>query len=57
MWKRILFDNSTAVITMVAFACTATAYVLILVRALATSKEDRDKLAAMPLEDERTERR
>lgn len=52
MWKRVFFENSTAIITMIAFACTATAYVLILIRALSTRKDERDRMAAMPLEDD-----
>jgi hypothetical protein len=51
MFKRLVFEDSTLVMAVVAFAFTFTIFAIATIRAIRLPKERRDRLAAIPLDD------
>ena len=51
MFKRIVIEDWTIIMAIVAFAFTATVFIYTTIRALKLSKERREKLANLPLSD------
>ena len=52
MWKRIAYEDWMPVITALAFFITFTAFLIFTIRAIRLRREERDRLAALPLEPE-----
>ena len=50
MFKRLILENWMAIFPLVAFAVTATVYLLGVVRAARLTKDQSDKLAKLPLD-------
>ena len=51
MFKRIVIEDWTIIMAVVAFAFTASVFIYTSVRALRLTKERREKLANLPLDD------
>lgn len=51
MFKRVIYDNWSLIIPVVAFAFTATLYFVMVIRAMLMKPERRDQMASLPLED------
>ena len=51
MFKRIVIEDLTIIMAIVAFAFTASVFIYTSVRALRLTKERREKLANLPLDD------
>ncbi len=51
MFKRIVIEDWTIIMAIAAFAFTATVFIYTTIRALRMSKERREKLANLPLND------
>jgi hypothetical protein len=51
MFKRVIYDNWSLIIPVVAFAFTSTIYFVMVVRAMLMKTERGDQMAALPLED------
>jgi hypothetical protein len=56
MFKRLILDDWTLVMPIIAFFFTAAVFVYTTVRAMKLSKERRDELANLPLSDSLSER-
>lgn len=52
MFKRLILEDSTLVMAIVAFVFTFTVFAITTIRAIRLPKERRDKLAAIPLDDQ-----
>jgi len=51
MFKRIVIEDWTIIMAIVAFVFTASVFIYTTIRALRMSKERREKLANLPLND------
>ena len=54
MFKRILHDDWTTIVPIIAFVITFTFFVVMVVRAVKMKKSEQDHLSSLPLEDEKT---
>jgi len=51
MFKRVIYDNWSLIVPVVAFAFTSTLYFVMVIRAMLMKPERRDQMASLPLED------
>lgn len=56
MFKRILHEDWTTIVPIIAFGITFTFFVVMVIRAARMKKSKRDHLAALPLEDDKTDK-
>ena len=52
MFKRLVFEDLTVVMAIVAFVFTFVVFLVTTIRAIRLPKERREKLAAIPLDDQ-----
>jgi hypothetical protein len=52
MFKRILVENWALYVPIISFVIFATVFVAVTIRALCIGKNERERLAALPLESE-----
>jgi hypothetical protein len=52
MFKRILHDDWTSVVPIIAFALTFTFFVVMIVRSMRMKKSVREHLSSLPLDDD-----
>jgi len=52
MFKRILHDDWTSVVPIIAFVLTFTFFVVIIVRSMRMKKSERERLSSLPLDDD-----
>ncbi len=52
MFKRLVLENTTAIVTIAAFLTAASIYAAVLWRALRMGRPQLDRLARMPLQEE-----
>lgn len=52
MFKRILVENWALYVPIISFVIFATVFVAVTIRALRIGKNERERLAALPLESE-----
>ena len=51
MFKRVIYDNWSLIVPVLAFAFTATIYFVMVIRAMLMRPDRRDQMASLPLED------
>lgn len=51
MFKRVIYDNWSLIVPVVAFAFTSTIYFVMVIRAMLMKPDRRDQMASLPLED------
>jgi hypothetical protein len=51
MFKRVIYDNWSLIVPVLAFAFTATIYFVMVIRAMLMKPDRRDQMASLPLED------
>lgn len=51
MFKRVIYDNWSLIVSVVAFAFTATIYFVMVIRAMLMNPERRDQMASLPLDE------
>jgi hypothetical protein len=51
MFKRVIYDNWSLIVPVVAFAFTSTIYFVMVIRAMLMKPERREQMASLPLED------
>lgn len=56
MFKRVIYDNWSLIIPVVAFVFTSTIYFVMVTRAMLMKRERGDQMAALPLEDGTTDK-
>lgn len=52
MFKRIIYDEWTNIVPMIAFAVTFTIFVVTTIRALRIRPDERERLAKLPLQED-----
>jgi len=57
MFKRILYDDWTTIVPVIAFIVTFTVFVVAIVRSIRMKKSTREKMSNLPLEDDETDSR
>ena len=56
MFKRVIYDNWSLIIPVMAFAFTSTIYFVMVTRAMLMKRERGEQMAALPLEDGTSDR-
>lgn len=51
MFKRVIYDNWSLIVPVLAFAFTSTIYFVMVIRAMLMKPDRRDQMASLPLED------
>lgn len=52
MFKRILHEDWTTIVPVIAFGITFTFFIVMIVRSIRMKKSERDHLSSLPLEDD-----